>query len=65
MHRLDVPFRNPYFAIKYKIDGGESIEVWTPGRDILLLEGMHGILTYSIHPERVISFREVGPQFSH
>jgi hypothetical protein len=56
---------NAYYVIKYETDGGESLEVWNAGRDILILEGMHAILTYSICPERVISFRQVGPQFRH
>ncbi len=56
---LDLPFVKPHYAVKYKTDGGELIEVWTPGKDILVLEGMHGILTYSTHPERILNFRVV------
>ena len=60
VHRLDLPFIKPrYYAVKYKTDGGELIEVWTPGNDILVLEGMHGILTYSTHPEKILRFRVV------
>jgi hypothetical protein len=59
VHRLDLPFINPRYVVKYKTDGGELIEVWTPANDILVLEGMHGILTYSTHPEKILSFRVV------
>jgi hypothetical protein len=47
------------FAIKCQTDGGELIEVWHPGKDIPVLQGMHGMLTYSTHPEMVRSFRVV------
>jgi hypothetical protein len=50
---------NPRYTVKYKTDGGELIEVWIPGKDVLVLEGMHGILTYSTHPEKILSFRVV------
>jgi hypothetical protein len=59
VHLLDLPFIKPYYAVKYKTDGGELIEVRTPGKDVLVLEGMHGMLTYSTHPEKIISFRVV------
>ena len=59
VHLIDVPFIKPYYAVKFKTDGGELIEVWTPGKDVLVLEGMHGILTYSTQPERILSFRVV------
>jgi hypothetical protein len=58
VHLLDVPFIKPRYAIKYETDGGELIEVWT-GKDVLVLKGMHGILTYSTHPEKILSFRVV------
>jgi hypothetical protein len=53
VHLLGLPFIKPHYAVKYKTDGGELIEVWT----IFALEGMHGILTYSTHPEKILSFR--------
>jgi len=59
VHRLALPFIKPRYAVKYKTDGGDLIEVWTPGNDILVLEGMHGILTYSTHPEKILRFRVV------
>ena len=59
VHLLNLPFIMPRYAVKYKTDGGELIEVWTPGKDVLVLEGMHGMLTYSTHPEKILSFRVV------
>jgi hypothetical protein len=59
VHLLNLPFITPRYAVKYQTDGGELIEVWTPGKDVLMVEGMHGILTYSTHPERILSFRVV------
>jgi hypothetical protein len=56
---LDLPFIKPHYAVKYKTDVGELIEVWTPGKDVFVLEGMHGMLTYSTHPERILNFRVV------
>jgi hypothetical protein len=57
VHRIDISFAKPYYAINYKTDGGELIEVWTPEMGILVLEGMRGELTYSTNPERILNFR--------
>ena len=57
--QLDLPFIELHYAVKYKTDDGRLIEVWTPGKGIVLLEGMHGELTYSTHPERILNFRLV------
>jgi hypothetical protein len=59
VHLIDLPFIKPHYAVKFKTDGGELIEVWTHGKDVLVLEGMHGILTYSTQPEKILSFRVV------
>ena|SRR5450755_4227386 len=59
VHLLDMPFIEPHYAVKYKTDDGELIEVWHPGKDIPVLQGMHGMLTYSTHPEMIRSFRVV------
>ncbi len=59
VHLLQLPFVEPHYAITYKTDRGEVIEVWTPRKDILVVEGMHGILTYSTNPERILNFRVV------
>jgi len=64
VHLLHLPFIKPHYAVKYKTDGGELIEVWTPGQDVLVLEGMHGILTYSTHPEKILGFRVVEQKFT-
>ena len=64
VHFLDLPFVKPHYVVRYKTDGGELIEVWTPGKDVLVLEGMHGILTYSTHPEKILSFRVVEQKFT-
>ena len=58
--QLDLPFIELHYAVKYKTDDGQLIEVWAPGKGIVLLEGMHGELTYSTHPERILNFRPVG-----
>jgi hypothetical protein len=57
--QLDLPFIGLHYAVKYKTDDGRLIEVWTPGKGIVLLKGMHGDLTYSTHPERILNFRPV------
>ena len=59
VHRLDLPFMDVHYAVKYKTDDGRLIEVWSPEKNMLLLEGMHGELTYSTHPERILDFRLV------
>ena len=59
VHLLNVPFIEPRYVVKYKTDDGELIEVWHPGRDLPVLEGMHGMLIYSTHPEMVRGFRVV------
>jgi hypothetical protein len=59
VHLVDVPFIGPHYAVKFKTDDDELIEVWHPGKDIQVLQGMHGMLTYSTHPEMIRSFRVV------
>ena len=59
VHRLDLPLTQAHYAVKYMTDDGRVIEVWNPGEDPLLIEGMHGEMTYSIHPERILNFRLV------
>lgn len=59
VHLLQLPFVEPRYAVKYKTDGGELIELWTPRKDILVVEGMYGILTYCTDPERILNFRVV------
>jgi len=59
VHQLNLPLIELHYAVKYKTDAGQLIEVWTPGKGLVLLEGMHGELTYSTHPERILNFRPV------
>ena len=56
---LDLPFVQAHYAVQYRTDDGELIEVWEPSHNILLIKGMHGLLTYSTHPERILHFRVV------
>ena len=60
VHFMDLPFVDPYYAIRYRTDDGELIEVATHGGQIVLLEGMHGMLSYSTHPERIVNFQMSG-----
>jgi hypothetical protein len=59
VHFLNIPFVEAHYVVKYRTDDGELIEVWHAGKDLPLREGMHGMLTYSTHPEMVRSFRVV------
>ncbi len=54
---LDLPFVGKRCIIEYRSDNGELIELWNPDPNLLLINGMHGMLTYSTHPERVLQFR--------
>lgn len=58
---LDLPFVEAHYAVQYKTDDGELIEVWHAGRNVFLVKGMHGMLTYSTRPERILRFRVVPP----
>lgn len=58
---VDLPFVETHYAVQYRTDDGELIEVWHPGRNLILVKGMHGMLTYSTHPERIVRFRVVPP----
>jgi hypothetical protein len=59
VHLLDLPFIAPRYVVKFKTDDDELIEVWHAGKDIQVLQGMYGMLTYSTHPEIILSFRVV------
>jgi len=61
---LDLPFGKARLIVSYKTDTGDTLEVSQPTDEILLLTGMHGFLTYTTHPERVINFRITEPQTS-
>ena len=44
VHLLQLPFLEPHYAVKYKTDGGEPVEVWTPRKDIWCWKGCTGYL---------------------
>jgi hypothetical protein len=56
VHLLDLPFIRPRYAVRFKTDDGKMIEVWHPANDILVVPGMHGVLTYTTHPEMIRRF---------
>lgn len=58
---LDLPFVGTRYLIQYRTDDGELIELWHSDRNLLLIKGMYGMLTYSTHPERVLQFRVLEP----
>ena len=58
---LDLPFVGTRYVIRYRSDDGELIEVWHAGRNVLLVNGMHGMLTNSTNPERILQFRVLAP----
>jgi hypothetical protein len=55
---LDLAFAGKYFVVTYGTDRGGVIEVWHRGK-LLVLPGMHGMMTYCTHPEMIIDFRVV------
>jgi len=57
--RLDLPFVGEAYDIEYKPDNGDKIELWHQG-SLIIVQGMHGMLTYSHTPEHVINFRVLG-----
>ena len=57
VHVLDMPFGGRRYAIKYRTDGGEVIEVWHPANYSPVLVGMYGMLTYSKNPEMILNFQ--------
>jgi hypothetical protein len=58
VRRLDLPFSRQIYVVKYRTDAGSIIEVWHHGT-LAIVQDMHGMLTYSQHPEQIISFRVV------
>jgi len=54
---LDLPFGKRRYVVTYQTDAGEILEIWQPKDEVPLLKGMHGFLTYTTNPERVIEFR--------
>jgi hypothetical protein len=58
VHALDLPFSAQCYVVKYRTDAGKMIEIWHRGK-LPLMQGMHGMLTYSSSPERILDFRVV------
>ena len=56
VHALDLPFSEPCYVVKYKTDEGRVLEIWHHG-ELSVMQGMHGILTYSSRPEMILHFR--------
>lgn len=59
VHALDVAFVGRCYIVRYKTEGGEVIEIRDLRRSIPLLQGMHGLLTYSTNPEMILNFQVV------
>ena len=55
---LDLAFAGRYFVVTYGTDRGGVIEVWHRGK-LVVVPGMHGMMTYGTHPETIIDFRVV------
>jgi hypothetical protein len=57
VHLRDLPFVKPQYVVKFKTDEGQVIEVRLPQLGVPVVEGMHGTLFYSTHPDRIVTFR--------
>lgn len=57
VHALDVAFIGRCYTVRYKTESGEIVEIRHLRHDIPVLEGMHGLLTYSSSPEMIINFQ--------
>jgi hypothetical protein len=60
VRRLDLPFSREIYVVRYRTDAGSIIEVWHHGK-LAIVQDMHGMLSYSQHPEQITSFRVVQP----
>lgn len=56
---LDVAFVGRCYIVRYRTERGEVIEIRDLRRSIPLLQGMHGLLTYSTNPEMILNFQVV------
>jgi hypothetical protein len=56
---VDVPFTGRCYTVRYKTESGELIEIRQFRQNIPVLEGMHGLLTYSTNPEMILNFQVV------
>jgi len=55
----DLPFIKPQYVVKFKTDSGELIELFHHGSSAPVVQGMHGTLVYSTHPDKVVEFRMI------
>jgi hypothetical protein len=55
---LDLAFAGKYFVVTYGTDRGGIIEVWHRGK-LVVVPGMHGMMTYGTNPETILDFRIV------
>jgi hypothetical protein len=53
---LDLAFAGKYFVVTYGTDRGGIIEVWHRGK-LVVVPGMHGMMTYGTNPETILDFR--------
>jgi aconitase B len=56
---LDLPFVGRSYIVKYKTEKGEVIEIRDLRHNIPVLQGMHGLLTYSTSPEMILNFKVI------
>jgi len=59
VHAVDVPFAGRYYTVRYRTEKGELIEVRNLRQNPPVIEGMHGLLTYSTSPEMILNFQVV------
>jgi hypothetical protein len=59
VHIVSLPFIAPYYVVQFKTDEDQFIEMRHFGGEIPLFDGMHGMLDYSVHPERILGFRTI------
>lgn len=57
VHALDVAFVGRCYIVKYRTERGELLEIRDLRHRISVLEGMHGLLTYSTNPEMILNFK--------
>jgi hypothetical protein len=59
VHAVEVPFVGRYYTVRYRTEKGELIEIRHLRQNPPVLEGMHGLLTYSTSPEMILNFQVV------
>jgi hypothetical protein len=59
---LDVAFIGRCYTVRYKTERGELIEIRHLQHNIPVVQGMHGLLTYSTNPELILNFQVLEKQ---